>query len=167
MGPTNEKKSRQSLWRELCIFAAVAAFGLFSIRGEYKPSQPEPAAEKSDAPKRLLASLGPASTKSDKSTKIIEIGCLEKSASPNTSSGLKTRAALVRIMAQACGTVAEISATNESTGESLMIFRQTKKISTHYFPLKSGRNKVVIKWAGPKGLRAETVLEVEKLPAGG
>lgn len=157
-----DQKNKPSLWRDLAAFAAVAAFCVYSGRAVLKsrPSSAEPAS--SSLVSRKTAAIDTGSKTDEKSTKIIEIGCL----GPGTATPVITGASLIRVMANECATAANVSAKNETTGESLLVFQRSKQISTHYFPLKIGKNRVVIEWLDPKGIKASKKIEVERQASG-
>lgn len=156
------KNTSKALLREFAVFAAVASFAAYSsaafLRARY---QPAPVAVVAPAKpfSRQLASLEGEAPAIEKSTKIIEIGCLGKGAA---SEVIKTEANLARIMAQDCSVAKNVAARNETTGENLMVFQQSKKISTHYFPLRAGANKIVINWLDQKGIKGSEVLQVDR-----
>jgi len=159
MATSPEQKNTSSLWREFALFACVAAFGAYSAAVLVKPHSPLPPIEAKATFSRAPASSANAVTAPEKSTRIVSMGCLG-----DGTSLVRTEAGLARIMADECRPARSVEARNETTGESLMIFQRSKKISTHYFPLKQGENKIVIEWLSPKGVRSAETLVVDRIP---
>ena len=147
-----EKNSRLHCWPDYALFVVVVAFCVFSAKA-FTRSQAHvtPTREKIS---RGLASVVGEQPVPERSTHTVALGCLDEKAMRT-----KTEASLLRVTATGCGNQV-LRATNQSTGESLMVFERNGGISTHYFPLKTGTNKILIEWKGAK--KSAKILEVEK-----
>jgi hypothetical protein len=146
-----EKLLRPYSWPDYALFVVVAAFCVFSAKAFTRtPAHSAPAREKFS---RGLASVTTEQPVTERSTYTVTLGCPDEK-----TARAKTSASLLRVTSPGCGHV--VRAVNESTGESLLVFERKGSISTHYFPLKAGVNKILIEWKGAK--KGTKILEVEK-----
>jgi hypothetical protein len=149
-----EKKSRLHNWPDYVLFVVAAAFCVFSAKAFTRA----PAAAKPATPptkiSRGLASVSSEQPVRERSTLTVDFSCQEEKGRRT-----KTEANLLRLTAESCGGRI-LRVTNQSTGESLMIFERNNGVSTHYFPLKEGANKILIEWKGAK--KSATTIEVER-----
>ncbi len=157
-----DSSSKVSLWAECAIFMATVAFCAFSWKVMVQPRVAAKVAvvERTPVSERAPASLYMANGAEERSTKVWEIGCLGSGSGEQRP--LSTEAGLLRIIAQLCEPYSSVTATNTTTKEQLLIFQAKEKVSTHYFPLKEGKNLIVFDWN--QGKRRE---QVEVVRTGG
>lgn len=167
------KKDTQSAWFDIAVFAVIAAFFLFSARSLTR-SQARSAAASTEAaaqlPERSLASsqqAAPTPGTSDQSIQVFRLDCLfNASLKPIT-----TEASMVRIMANICGSRKPLAKNtpfigkNLSSGEDIVPFVQDgKSMSTNYFSLREGANKISFRLNLAKGQEIQQELEFVKIP---
>lgn len=151
MALPHEKYSRLRSWPDYALFLGALAFCAFSAKAFFRAPASAPA-----APAKV--SRGPASVNHEQASRERTTRTLNFSCSDEKSMHAKTDASLLRLSAESCsGSIRRI--TNQATGESLMLFERNNGVSTHYFPLKEGVNKILIEWNGKKKPKT---LEVEK-----
>ena len=131
-------KLKPAFWLDALLFALVVAFTVYSARA-FSQRPPHPAAQVPRKMSRALASIAQASVR-EKSTQVVELAC-----PGGKVDGLRTGAALLRLSARRCG-ADFLRARNETTGEDLLLFPQGEQVSTNYFPLKEGRNQILLEW---------------------
>lgn len=147
-----EKKSRLHSWPDYALFVAAVAFCAFSAKAFFRapPPTPTPQAKAS----RGLASISHEQPVEERTTRTVNFSCQEEKASRT-----KTEASLLRLTADSCSGRIQ-SVTNQSTGETLLLFERDGAISTHYFPLKEGTNNILIEWKGAK--KSAKLIEIER-----
>ncbi len=161
-----QRKDTHSIWIDLTIFACVFAFSLFS--GKRLFSHPEskrpdavrgPAEDLQNNDSRTPASFTPPSTES-----VLQLGCVPSNSEPHH---LKTKLNLVRLSGDLCekGKKVKIldgSAINEANGAEINAFvdRPTKKLATNYFPLKNGKNTILLEYVLSNGKRQKTQVDI-------
>ncbi|MGZ3694914.1 MAG: hypothetical protein ACXWQO_12105 [Bdellovibrionota bacterium] len=174
MESQSRKKDTQSAWFDIAVFAVVAAFFLFSaqsllrsqVRGQ---SGGEPVAQITD---RSIASVQhqdtPAVVGEDHSVQVFKLDCLF-GAPP---APLTTKAGMVRIVANICSgnkkplaKNANFVGKNDSSGEDIVPFVQEgTTVSTNYFSLREGSNKISFQLAVGKGQTLRQELEFVRTP---
>lgn len=136
-----------SFWPELAALLGVLAFAYFSYAGLVKKGQKAPVAKAPEisrpAPSRSLASVANLDAKPEKSTVVLELGCL-------SDKKFSTQAGMLRVTGKICGRSNLINGRNDTTDESLQIFQMAQEFTTHYFPLKEGQNHIVLQVAEKK-----------------
>ncbi|MGE3260503.1 MAG: hypothetical protein AB7K68_01880 [Bacteriovoracia bacterium] len=165
------KKDTQSAWFDIAVFAVIAAFFLFSARSLTR-SQARPASAEAAAqlPERSLASsqqAAPTPATADQSIQVFRLDCLfNASLKPIT-----TEASMVRIMANICSSKKPLAKNtlfvgkNLSSGEDIVPFVQDgKSMSTNYFSLREGSNKISFRLNLAKGQEIQQELEFVKTP---
>lgn len=164
--PTFKKKA-QKPWLDLAIFAAVFVFVGFSVhmlfgfvrRGEgnlTKATLPvrETLPLDTGSAARKLASPSRAKVEGA-STEVLRIPCLSQLTQRKLTSGAR----LVQLHAPACDedlkSPSTWTGTNESSGEEIVVFVNPKEktLSTSYFSLQEGVNRLVFTQEGAKGLK--------------
>jgi hypothetical protein len=156
------KKDTQLSWFDLAVFAAVAAFFLFSAHSLSRSASAEHlAGEKGGKtlPDRTLASSpAPAPSRGLAGTghgiQVVRMDCLF-TASPGT---VTTDAKMVQIMSNLCGELKSLpkdirlTGKNQSSGEDIVPFLQAgHAVTTNYFTLREGRNEVLFRLALGRG----------------
>jgi hypothetical protein len=150
-----EKKSRLHGWPDYALFVAAVAFCALSAKAFVRAPAPAPAPSVIQAKvSRGLASVSHEQSVEERTTRTVGFSCQDEK-----TVRTKTDANLLRLTAESCGGRI-LRVTNQSTGESLMLFERNNSISTHYFPLKEGTNKILIEWKGAK--KSAKTIEVEK-----
>jgi hypothetical protein len=144
---------RHTIWLDWACFGLVLALSALSARAFFKPAPPPRAPR---ALSRSPASFQKEASAKEHSTSVVEFNC-EK-----PKSALSTEASLLRIVSQLCPGMALAAAKNETTGENLILFAQRDKVSTHYFPLKKGTNRIEMEWKGKNSRNVQT-LEINRI----
>lgn len=148
-----EKNSRLHSWPDYALFVVAVAFCVFSAKAFVR----KPAATAPITPSKVsrgLASISHEQPVEEHSTGTVDFSCQEEK-----TVRTKTNANLMRLTAAGCGGRI-LRATNQTTGETLLLFERNNGISSHYFPLKAGTNKILIEWKGAK--KSAKIIEVEK-----
>lgn len=160
------KKDTHSTWLDLAVFTVIVGFFLFSAARLVKRNHP---GASSHAPITEINDREPASTesqvrklkKSDAVTEV-ELPCLTETHRETTD------ASFVRISGSACtkGKM-KISAgqgRNQSNGSEILCFidAERDRISTNYFQLVPGLNRVELDLVWSNGLRRRALLEIQK-----
>lgn len=153
MALPTEKKSRLHSWPDYALFVAALAFCVVSAKVFRRPPAPAPVAAQAKV-SRGLASVSHEQPVQERTTRTVGFSCHDEKIFRT-----KTSASLLRLTAESCGGRI-MRVTNLSTGESLMLFERGNAISTHYFPLKEGTNKILVEWKGAK--RSAKTIEIEK-----
>lgn len=167
------RKDTHSAWFDIAVFAVVAAFFSFSARSlllsrpRNVASATEAAAQLSDRKLASTSRPGPRPASEDRSVHVFRIGCLfGPSPAP-----LSTRAGMARIVANICepkkgiGKNPALSGKNLSSGEDIVPFVQDgKTISTNYFSLREGSNKIAFQLASGKEKPLTQELELTRAP---
>jgi len=151
--PLKQKKS-QSPWLDLAIFTCVLVFLGYSVHvallsfarhGNEKQTLPSaPATLSASPPLKRAPAATEIAAKLGAATEVLRIPCLHQAARKFTS-----EANLLQIHAPACDedilSANGWKAANESSGEEIMIFVNSKEktLSTSYFRLKEGVNRLV------------------------
>lgn len=170
MTVTPKPKKAQKPWFDLCVFAAVLAFFVYSARTilafhQRGTKAAETAEEKTETNiGRAPASQAPARGKLlQGSTEVLRLPCLTQA-----ERALGSNARLVQIHAPACGDDAEQAAAwkaaNETSGEEILVFvnAKDKTFATSYFSLKEGVNKLVFTHQKRKGEAKIVKLEITR-----
>lgn len=152
MALPNEKKTWLRSWPDFALFLAALVFCAYSARAISKTPAPIP--QKKSPLSRSLASVSVEQGATERSTRTLDLLCLDESPARMT-----TEAGLLRMKAEACGGKI-LRAMNLTTGETLMLFERNNNVTTHYFPLKAGVNKILVEWKASK--KSAKMLEVEK-----
>lgn len=168
MSLPREQKKSQIPWLDLGLFAGVLAFLGYSLHAFFGARTParapasaiEPAAP---LPPSERATPSPAI---QGSTEILRVPCLHEGSRVFTTS-----ARLLQIHSVLCSgddksAAAQWRATNESSGEEILVFvnHKEKNLSTSYFSLKEGRNDLVfVEERGGKGRAHTEKLQVTRL----
>jgi|GEM_PF-5138416 len=168
--PPKQKKS-QPAWLDIAVFAGVLGFLCLSVQIflttraalSRNPSAATSATPPPEVPtRRAPASQSPVS-KSSGSTEVLRLPCLHQAARTFSS-----EARLLQIHAPACNEdLKQASAwkgSNESSGEQILVFVNAKEktLSTSYFALKDGVNRIVFRHESGKGRARVQTLEVRK-----
>lgn len=149
-----EKKSRLPSWPDYALFVAAVAFCAFSAKAFLRAPAPVSSPASPAKVSRGLASVSHEQPVEERTTRTVSFSCQEEK-----NLRTKTDASLLRLTAESCGGRIQ-RVTNQSTGESLLLFERDGGVSTHYFPLKAGTNKILIEWKGAK--RNAKTIEIEK-----
>lgn len=152
MPAPESKKFVPSLRLDLALLAMALLFAAYSVHVFFAPQRVVTKA----APVRSLASLPVPTAPTERSTKVMDLGCFV-----GGSQKIRTEAALLQLSATICS-AAPTQGKNETTGESLLLFRQGKKVVSHYFPLREGANRI---WLEGAGIRQSVEVEHGIRPA--
>lgn len=159
MGAPKDHKQKSTRWPrgiDLAIFAAVMLFATYSWRN-LRPAPPARLTAPMPTLARGPASLPATAPPPERSTHVFALGCL----APHPVK-VRTQASLLRLDAELCQEARHVIGRNETTGENLLLFPRDKKISSHYFPLKAGKNLIRIEWSEAKMHRNGLTVEVER-----
>ncbi len=169
--PPKQKKS-QPAWLDVGVFAFVLGFLCFSVQtllgSNVKPPVTKSVAEVAatvpapETQKRRPASPSPA-VKAGGSTEVLKLPCLTQA-----TRSFSTEARMLQIHAPACGEdlkrLDTWKGSNESSGEEILVFVNSKEktLSTSYFALRDGVNKIVFTHELGKGPAKIQTIEVSK-----
>jgi hypothetical protein len=167
------KKDTQSAWFDIAVFAVVAAFFLFSANSLLR-SQARGGGGAINAvaplPDRSIASAQhaePTPILDDRSIQSFKLDCLFGT----TLAPLTTKAGMVRIVANICGGKKPVSKNaafvgkNDSSGEDIVPFVQDgQTVTTNYFSLREGKNKISFQLPLGKGQTLHQELEFVREP---
>lgn len=168
--PPNQKKS-QPAWLDIAVFAGVLGFLCLSVQvflttraalskngSRVTATIPPP-----EAPARRAPASQTQALKGGGSTEVLRLPCLQQAGRAFTSD-----ARLLQIHAPACNEdlkqVSTWKGSNETSGEEILVFVNAKEktLSTSYFSLKDGVNRIVFLHDAGKGPAKVQTIEVSK-----
>jgi len=156
-----QKKDTQSIWIDIAVFTAVLAFFFYSMKiitkiPAEKSRAPASIRETDPAPARNTASVGVDQRRD--SIKTLNLGCLpaQKPRAP-----LEVNAAMLKIVGELClGANYSVRVKrDQSNDEEILTFLNPKmrSLTTNYFPLQNGPNKIVFEITFGKKKTIETI----------
>lgn len=153
------KKDTHSPWLDLAVFAVIVGFFLFSAARLVKNNRAAPTETKEP---QAINTRAPAAQKNGTIMEL-DLPCL-----PQENSRQNTNADFVRLSGGACTsgttTVAAGHGRNQANGSEILCFidQDRDRVSTNYFQLVPGINRVELNLVWSNGARRRSFLEIQK-----